>query len=659
MSQIIMLSVLSFITITLAVYTEVHVEPSRSSKVKQIVDDLEETGTFLRNLGTLSTSSSHYKIIIPFSVDKFGQSFKNIELTIADMMNQYSNNFQKNSWPDSISTGVTEARLLYEIQGSHDRIVSKFLSIRENFNNVADLFDDFQPKRRFDRGLANFIGEGLSFLFGVTSERQLKEAESKILGSQHNQINIVKSEKHLATIINDQQLEIANLQSTQQQLQNHTKNLVYEFKKLIFGEAAQTKEIFKLTIFERLRTFEMKINQELTTLYRKIHKLEDAIARAIRGLLCPNFVTPEILNNILIETSSSLPSHFLLPTITKQKHFFKLYKFLSVDVEILESGHKVFILDIPIIINDDIFQLTLTTVLEVPFVPRLNTTAKVELLNNKVYAINLSTNKGFILDPSELAITKKFQSHFYGSFESWTQANDSQINCILAFQRGAFVKENCSKIIYSHSEKSQFHHLFGDTWGFSVRGSEQLNVSCVYDKKHLNSSKLISLQGFGKVNIPRDCNIYFEDITISAIYTESIEINVAGISSIAVLQAAPANLAFSSIWSDLSNKTNWIISNLTKTQMELENEIGYQIRNTFLHNKTNKLLEKVKTLLNEPIVSTDNVPWYEFNDFSKIDGILITIAVFSLIGNAITFFILKNYMHKIVFDSFRKFTVNV
>ena len=94
-------------------------------------------------------------------------------------MNQYSNNFQKNSWPDSISTGVTEARLLYETQGSHDKIVSKFLSIKENFNNVDNLFEDIQPKRRFDRGLANFIGEGLSFLFGVTSLRQLKEALSR------------------------------------------------------------------------------------------------------------------------------------------------------------------------------------------------------------------------------------------------------------------------------------------------------------------------------------------------------------------------------------------------------------------------------------------------------------------------------------------------
>ena len=100
---------------------------------------------------------------------------------------------------------------------------------KENFNNMANLFEDILLKRRFDQGLANFIEERLSFLFGVTSERQLKEAESKILGSQQNLINIVKSEKHLATIINDQQLEISNLQTTQKQ-QNNTKNLIHELK---------------------------------------------------------------------------------------------------------------------------------------------------------------------------------------------------------------------------------------------------------------------------------------------------------------------------------------------------------------------------------------------------------------------------------------------
>lgn len=630
-------------------------DSSRHIVVKEVIDDIKETGIYLKHLGTISTSPSHYKLIIPFTTEQYVTSLDNIEAEIHNMLATYEEIFEKNTWPNPINISVTKARLFYRVKNVHNRLLSEYQNIKNELLSVTDLFSDINPKRRVDRGLLNFVGEGLSFLFGLSTEDDLKAAKKRVLTSEQTQINIIHSQQHFATIINDQQLQLANLQQTQEKLQNHTATLVDQLKKLVYGEAAQTQEIFKITIFERLETFEASVMQELTATYRKIHKIENAITLALRGSLCPSFVTPDILNKLLIEISLNLPPQFLLPQLTETQEFFKYYKILSVKIEIMPTERKIFVIDIPIINEKDIFQLTHTTILDVPFSPRINTTANIDLKNNKIYATNLLSNQGFVLSPDELTHIKNFQTHYFGDFGKWEMANLSHIKCILSFQNGAFIKENCLNIIKSHSQQHQFYHLIADAWAFSIRGNKMLNISCINDPKHFNSSKIVNLAGFGIIHIPKDCNKIFDKVTIAGIFSDTMKTNVSGISSIAIIKSAPANLAFSQVWSNISNNTRWISSNLTKMKQELQEELGFQIVNTKLHNKTKKLLDSVNSLIQEPIISNENFPWYSFYEFSKIDAILVAFAILSLVANVITYVLIKQDTHKTIFKLFKDF----
>ena len=110
------------------------------------------------------------------------------------------------------------------------------------FLAVLDLFNEVNPKKRLDRGLADFIGDGLSFLFGLSTEKELQAAKSRVVNSEHMELNIIQSQKHLATIVNDQQLQLANLQYTQERLQNHTSTSVYELKKLSLERQPKPKK---------------------------------------------------------------------------------------------------------------------------------------------------------------------------------------------------------------------------------------------------------------------------------------------------------------------------------------------------------------------------------------------------------------------------------
>ena len=69
----------------------------------------------------------------------------------------------------------------------------------------------------------------------------------------------------------------------------------------------------------------------------------------------------------------------------------------------------------------------------------------------------------------------------------------------------------------------------------------------------------------------------------------------------------PANLAFSENWSSFSDITVCNVKNLINMQKDLNNEIGYQIRNTII--RTKNLLTKIDFLYNNSQNHT-LIPWY-------------------------------------------------
>ena len=60
----------------------------------------------------------------------------------------------------------------------------------------------------------------------------------------------------------------------------------------------------------------------------------------------------------------------------------------------------------------------------------------------------------------------------------------------------------------------------------------------------------------------------------------------------------PANLAFSENWSSFSDITVCNVKNLINMQKDLNNEIGYQIRNTII--RTKNLLTKIDFIKQSP-----------------------------------------------------------
>ena len=649
LSAIIVIMVLSTIS------ANIIADPSRELKTISVIDDMSNTGAFVRHVGTLSTTKSTYKIGLPVSLDSYNDSLKKIENAIRDFFEKYNKTFNPSVWADDGNNGVTSARLLFQVEKTYSRLMSQMSAINSDFQEISKIFNDVPVNSRSPRGLANFVGDAFSWAFGLATEHQLKSAEAKMVQTKNTQVNLLMGEKHLVSVVKTQDLQIYNLEKNQRQILNHTGELILELKKLIFGDAAQNREIMKTTIFERLNHFEEKCSNSLTLLYRKLHNLGAALQATIEGFLSANFFTPDILTDILVEISKDLPAHLMLPRLTNPNSLFELYQLLEAKIEITKNSSKMIVFEVPLINEADIFHIILVTSLEMPYSPRVNATSKLELENNAIYAINSINNATFKINHRQLKSTKKFFSHFYGNFQSWRREDKSIANCILSFRMASPSKLNCKKIITAQSKISTLAHLSGERWAFSVRGKRQVNISCLHESSQFNATYII-LEGFGEVQIPPECTITFGRETLTGLFSGYKKIDVPRISKIFQIAMAPANLAFSENWSSFSeNITLWDVKNLTNMQKDLNNELGYQIRNTLLHNRTKNLLTKIDSLLNNPQNNT-RIPWYHIEQISKKEGILLGLTILSFMLHIFTFFIIQIKVRNLLLKFVRQLT---
>ena len=637
-------------------------EPSRTAKTLATIDDFPGSGVFLRNLGTMSTSSSTYKLIIPLPFQQLEESIQKVENEIHMMIATYNKSFNRPLWPDQpewstndkFNAGTTKQRLLFETNMVYSRLIKMFESIWSEFFDIRNLFHEGNLPKRVPRGLLNFIGEGMEWLFGVVSESQLNKVKARVVQTESSEINVLQSIKNLATIVKSNDLEISNLEKSLYSLQNHTHDLIHQFKILIFGQATQKFEIFSLTLFERLYHFESQSAHTLDTLYRDINKLSQALKNAVFGHLDYNFMPPNILHQLLVDTQKFLPEHYVIPKITDDKNFFQIYKLLKVEIFNSQNETKYLAVNIPLINDNEVYQLNLATIFGVPFSPRSNVTAKINLDSNIIYAINLNNNKAFKFEYSLLKMAKQFDSHYYATFQNLTFVEQHSIQCLRAFQNGEFNSNRCTKSISSDILSSSLAHLEKDRWGFSVRGEEILEIACIQEGKRINNTKSLVLSGFGEVRIPLGCDIIFKNEQLTGIFIGSRKVDVPGISKILTINMPPASLAFSTIWSGFSeNQTRWDLKNIKNIQKDLENEIGWQIRNTFLHNKTKNLLKKIKNLADYPLNTT--VPFW-FEPIEKKDGFLIGLALLSLILHFFTFFMLKSMLQAKLLNFLKRLT---
>ena len=124
--------------------TDIIADPSRKLKVISEIDDFSNTGTFIRHLGTLSTTKSTYKIGVPIFLYGYKDSLQYIEKAIMDFFEKFNTTFNPSVWADDGNNGVTSARLLFQVKKTYSRLMSQMSAINSDFREIKKILVMYQ-----------------------------------------------------------------------------------------------------------------------------------------------------------------------------------------------------------------------------------------------------------------------------------------------------------------------------------------------------------------------------------------------------------------------------------------------------------------------------------------------------------------------------------
>lgn len=168
---------------------------------------------------------------------------------------------------------------------------------------------------RNKRGLINFFGSGLKFLFGTLTESDAERINSEILEAYKNE-NVIHQLMHNQTIIVKNALKVQDKNSVV------LRNNIAKIKKLSEETISKLNSTdFNEQIVELILQLEFSINsQEIL-----VHSLLDAIFLIKRGLISPSLIPAKVIIESFKNISSNHP-FTILPVDLEEKNIIALLK---------------------------------------------------------------------------------------------------------------------------------------------------------------------------------------------------------------------------------------------------------------------------------------------------------------------------------------------
>ena len=154
-------------------------------------------------------------------------------------------------------------------------------------------------------------------------------------------------------------------------------------------------------INQKLFNFKFQASHKINHFSQAIANLFSELQYALLGKLSSTFVRPQILRHILDETRALLPPNFSIQHFAPN-NFITYYQIISTRIINLDNNKKAIILDIPLLDQQNIYDLYLFSSIEMPFVRSINATMKINIENNKVFGINKVSNTTVSFSPDVL-----------------------------------------------------------------------------------------------------------------------------------------------------------------------------------------------------------------------------------------------------------------
>ena len=188
-----MISWLLCITVSILVSAEVEVEQYPAKEINPIftLDRIKTTGTYIRKLGNLSIDAGKYFVILALTPEKFEAEFQELYSKIDAFEQTYYDSIHNSEWSDSVDLTDFKNLIQQQVMSTLDILKGKISTLEEKFTDMLLAYLPPKFNQKFQkRGLFNFVGTALSYLFGTAQSSEVNMVKSEIISTKKKSYEI-------------------------------------------------------------------------------------------------------------------------------------------------------------------------------------------------------------------------------------------------------------------------------------------------------------------------------------------------------------------------------------------------------------------------------------------------------------------------------------
>ena len=399
--------------------------------------------------------------------------------------------------------------------GHFNDINNAVVHLNKTRRNLETTFKSYTLLKRRKRGLFNFIGDGLQFLFGVSTDSDLSDIRQAIKSLNRNQQKIAHLTKQSLSLYN---MTRDSVQRNRDRINEINAGVRELFQTLnIQNNKINNIELF-LNLYIKLNSILANARELLNELSTHLNDLTDIINHLSLGRIAPNVISPVRLAFILNEVKNKLPPSLTLPYETN-KNIWNYYKTVRATTSM--NNNKIYImLDLPLINKNKLFTLYKVFNLPLPYTKiKKESTANLVAryrLDSEGVAINREKTQYIELNKKQLHDCTKQDTSFC-ELKNPILPYNTHRSCVLALinPNQAKINKYCKVLVDYKPRLPIATYVEDGLWIISSTHPITFSVAC--DRRHYSKTMKVE-PPVDILKIEPSCTAYSDYLSLPPFY---------------------------------------------------------------------------------------------------------------------------------------------
>ena len=460
------------------------------------------TGTLFIYENTVSGSFSSWLLTYTIDIQPYQTHLQGLKDQIELFNNAITELDEYKTWNQTM---IIRRNIRSLIMEESRLFMDEYEQINSIFQDTSSLsIPRADPRTR--RSLIPIIGDLLSDLFGVGTEKQLRRLKSAMNDLRDNQDQFAHVLSKSLTLINKTNEQVRTnrqalkkLSSALNYFQTEVQQVLYQWRHSIIPE------MLYIELVTRLHTIFHLVSSTMRQIHFEISDMATEVQTALNGHVSPKLIKPSVLANTLRRIRAKLPQGTTLPFNTDKQGLMTYYHYLQPSV--LPGPYKIHVaVAIPLLHTDNSFELY--RAIQIPVPNPENGLGANYLIEHEHLLVSTDKNTFSFIKDSELDDCRQLP---VCTFASPLYRITQYPTCLtsLFLNDDTRIGIYCKKIISNMPPIPIVQHMFGRHWIMSTHRPFNITVRCP-----IQGSSTRTVLGIQTIDPGENCSVVSPLFTI-------------------------------------------------------------------------------------------------------------------------------------------------